>query len=113
MAWQYMVHAELGAHQLAPADAVDVWQGRGWERRAMPEGIDPNDPNAPWDLAELPVTDTEVVLDPGEVEALKGKSLNEALEAAGLSKAGTVDEKRARLAEHEKELTNTDPEESE
>ena len=31
---------------------------------------------------------------------LKGQALDDALEAAGLSKTGTADEKRARLAEH-------------
>lgn len=34
-------------------------------------------------------------------EDLKGKALDEALEAAGLVKTGSADEKRARLAEHE------------
>lgn len=33
-------------------------------------------------------------------EDLKGAALDEALEAAGLPKSGTADEKRARLAEH-------------
>lgn len=31
---------------------------------------------------------------------LKGKALDEALDAAGLAKTGSADEKRARLAEH-------------
>lgn len=31
---------------------------------------------------------------------LKGAALDDALDAAGLSKSGTADEKRARLAEH-------------
>ena len=34
------------------------------------------------------------------VEDLKGAELDEALETAGLTKSGTADEKRARLAEH-------------
>lgn len=34
-------------------------------------------------------------------EQLKGAALDEALEEAGLSKTGTADEKRARLAEHQ------------
>lgn len=37
----------------------------------------------------------------GDDEALKGKALDEALEAKGLSKSGTVAEKQARLAEAE------------
>lgn len=43
-----------------------------------------------------PITDGVVV----EVD-LKGAALDEALEAAGLTKTGTADEKRARLAEHQ------------
>lgn len=34
-------------------------------------------------------------------DELKGKALDDALEAAELSKSGTADEKRARLAEHQ------------
>ena len=36
-----------------------------------------------------------------EAEELKGKALDEALDDAGLSKSGTADEKRARLAQYE------------
>lgn len=36
-----------------------------------------------------------------EPEELKGAALDQALEDAGLSKSGSADEKRARLAEHE------------
>lgn len=36
-----------------------------------------------------------------EAEELRGKALDEALEGAGLSKSGTADEKRDRLADHE------------
>lgn len=36
-----------------------------------------------------------------EAEELKGKALDEALEAAGLAKSGSADDKRARLAEYE------------
>lgn len=36
----------------------------------------------------------------GEVSELKGQDLDEALDAAGLSKKGSADEKRARLAEY-------------
>ncbi len=37
---------------------------------------------------------------PGD-DGLKGQALDDALEAAGLPKTGSADEKRARLAEHE------------
>jgi hypothetical protein len=46
-----------------------------------------------------------------EAEELKGKALDEALEDAGLSKSGSVDEKRARLAEHEAKSAITTEEE--
>ena len=36
-----------------------------------------------------------------EAEELKGKALDKALDDAGLSKSGTADERRARLAEYE------------
>ncbi len=44
-----------------------------------------------------------IVEDP-EPEDLKGAALDDALEEAGLSKSGTVKEKRARLAEHQAQL---------
>ena len=44
-------------------------------------------------------------------EALKGKALDDALEAADLPKSGTADEKRARLAEHEAESATPTKEE--
>lgn len=45
---------------------------------------------------------------------LKGKELDEALEAAGLSKAGTADEKRGRLAQHQADAgTGAGPDETE
>lgn len=39
-----------------------------------------------------------------EAAELKGAALDEALEDAGLSKSGSADDKRARLAEHSTEL---------
>lgn len=46
-----------------------------------------------------------------EAEELKGKALDAALEDAGLSKSGTADEKRDRLAEYEASLAETNKEE--
>jgi hypothetical protein len=46
-----------------------------------------------------------------EAEELKGKALDEALESAGLSKSGTADEKRDRLADHEAKSAITTEEE--
>lgn len=58
----------------AQSDALDSPQG---------------EPAAPGQLAELPE----------DLDELKGKDLDDALEGRGLSKAGTVDEKRQRLAD--------------
>ena len=41
----------------------------------------------------------------GPAEELRGEALDQALTDAGLSKSGTADEKRARLAEH---IANTE-----
>ena len=48
-----------------------------------------------------------------EAEELRGKALDEALDNAGLSKSGSADEKRARLAEYEAKaaITTTTEEE--
>lgn len=46
------------------------------------------------------------VVSDGEAAELKGNALDEALEQAGLSKSGSADDKRARLAEY----ANTDEE---
>lgn len=57
-----------------PQHRVERYQARGWKR--VPQA------------------------DNGEKQKLTGKALDEALDAAGLSKDGTADEKRARLDEH-------------
>ena len=44
---------------------------------------------------------TEIVKDETDDGIFKGAELEAALDDAGLSKAGTADEKRARLAEHQ------------
>ena len=46
-----------------------------------------------------------------EAEELRGKALDEALDAAGLSKSGSADEKRTRLAEFEAKSAITTEEE--
>lgn len=56
--------------KVIPAELEDRYTDRGWE----------------------PVA--------GAPAGLKGAALDEALEAAGLPKSGTADEKRARYAEH-------------
>ena len=69
-------------------DVVDHFRSRGWE------------------------TAEDIAARAGaEAEELRGKALDEELEDAGLSKSGTADEKRARLAEHKAALAATTTEE--
>lgn len=71
----------------------DYYRRQGWQR----------EPTA----AELAAAAAEL-----ETQELKGAALDEALEEAGLSKSGTADEKRARLADHLADTsTPTPPEE--
>ncbi len=67
-----------GDVRVIPDELVDQYTERGWAPQ----------PAAPADQ-------------------LKGKDLDHALEAAGLSKAGTADEKRERLAEHQDKSLDT------
>lgn len=54
------------------------------------------------DGTPVTVTDAEQAEEPEpESDTLRGQALDDALEAAGLSKSGTADEKRQRLADHE------------
>jgi hypothetical protein len=52
------------------------------------------------DGAPVPEEGAGAAADEQAATELKGAALDDALEAAGLSKSGTADEKRARLAEH-------------
>lgn len=106
MGWVYMRHSETSGAQLAP-DSPDVIRGfedRGWVQYAMPPELDPDAPNTGGTEAVAVPVETERVLSDEQVEELRGQALDEALDEAGLSKAGTVAEKRARLKEHEAEL---------
>lgn len=107
--WMYLVHPETGGAQVAPDNpgVLEHFEARGWERHVMPAELDPNAPDTG------AVYETERILSEDEALGLKGKALDEALDAAGLSKAGTADEKRARLAEHEAELAEDTTQEDE
>jgi hypothetical protein len=113
MAWAFLRHSVTGGVHLVPEDSVPLFEARGWVRHAMPEGLDANDLRAPDSLDEVLALESlpEQILSEEEVADLKGAALEEALVNAGLSKSGTADEKRARLAEHEAELANTTEEE--
>jgi hypothetical protein len=105
--WVYLYHPEaLGGAQFPNDPAViAVYEGKGWVRQDTPAELDPDAPNTGL-TAEQANAQAAAAQAAEEAEALKGKALDEALEAAGLSKAGTADEKRARLAEHEAESVN-------
>jgi hypothetical protein len=90
---------------LAPGDylkAEDLDLGRdddqpSEDQRLLDDGllIDANPPEAP--EASEPET------------GLRGKALEEALEARGLSKSGTADEQRARVAEYDQDNPGGEP----
>lgn len=113
MGWVFLRDPESGAPHLVSEGGAGLFEARGWQRYAMPEGLDPNDPYAPAALHEVLALapEPEPILSEGEALALKGQALDEALDRAGLSKAGSADEKRARIAEHEAELAATTEEE--
>ena len=53
MAWVFLRHPGVGGVQLAAEGAVEALEARGWIRHDMPAGLDPDDPHAPWSLAEV------------------------------------------------------------
>lgn len=101
MAWAYMVNETTGGTTLVPnrSDVIEAHEQRGWALAEMPAELDPDAPNLGTTVALAEALD--------ETAELKGKELDAALEAAGLPKSGTADEKRARLAEHEATLAET------
>lgn len=113
MGWAYVVHGEHGGHATIPDDpsVLEYYLARGWERHALPDVLDPDAPNSAGEALEAAeVYETEQILTEDQALAKKGKELDDALGDAGLSKSGTADEKRARLAEHQAELADPTPE---
>ena len=112
MGWLYMRHPETGGASLIPDDSsvLEVHEAKGWQRFAMPAELDPDAPNL-GAITETVAVDVEPILSADDVAGLRGQALDDALEAAGLSKSGTVAEKRARLAEYEADLADTTEEE--
>ena len=111
MAWVFLRHPGIGGAQLVVdnADVIGLFEAKGWERADAPDGVDLNDPHAPAGLADALAQAEKAAAEAAEKLAadLKGKALDDALDKAGLSKSGSADEKRARLAEHEAESANT------
>lgn len=105
-AWVYMRHPDIDGQTLIPdsPDVIAFHESRGWERHVLPVELDPDAVNS--GAVFEPLAETERILHQDEALELKGEALDEALEEAGLSKSGTADEKRARLAEHMAELAD-------
>ena len=81
-------------HRVADDQAVIAsFVARGFELTGISGEIPSDSEEFQVELAKLQAGD--------QVADLKGKALDAALDEAGLSKSGTVEEKRARLAEHE------------
>lgn len=70
-----MSNPKTGDVRVVPAELEDRYTERGWEAGTRTGAPAPDE--------------------------LKGAALDEALDAAGLPKSGSADEKRARLAEHQ------------
>lgn len=98
-AWKGLRHEEHGGITLVPDVPLPALEARGWEPIDTPEGVDPTDPVA---LRAAFDAQAEQERAAGEAEKLKGKKLDDALDKAGIPKAGlTANEKRAALAEHQ------------
>lgn len=113
MAWVYLRHPETGGACRVPDEpgVVESLEARGWQRHVMPAELDPDAPNSGVVAQAAGVYEPERILTDDEVAELKGKALDDALDAAGLSKSGTADEKRARLAEYEAGLADNNDDE--
>lgn len=112
MALRYMKHPDLegGAQVADDPTVIAAYEARGWQLHTTPEALNPDAPNTGNIIHTTDPYDSQPVLTPDEVEALKGKALEAALEDAGLPRTGTADEKRDRLAEYEAALANPTPE---
>lgn len=77
--------------------ARQVREDAGGYVEPSPAGVSVTTPAVPGGQADA---DGDVDGDVGDLSELKGQALDDALDALSLSKAGTADEKRARLAEH-------------
>ena len=90
----WLTHPEHGEHKVPDNPGVIAYfVGRGYVVSDLPAELEADDPEFIEALEKLRAGE--------QVSELKGKALDDALDAAGLSKSGTVEEKRARLTEHE------------
>lgn len=81
--------------------ARQVREDAGGYVEPSPAGVSVTTPAVPGGQADADGdADGDAKGDVGDLSELKGQALDDALDALSLSKAGTADEKRARLAEH-------------
>jgi hypothetical protein len=109
MGWVYLRHSDFdGECQVSDEPGVvEYYEIRGWVRHVTPDYLNPDAPNADTLAQAADAYEPERILSEDEALALKGKELDAALDAAALSKSGTADEKRTRLAEYEAGLADT------
>jgi hypothetical protein len=98
--WVWLISDVNGLPHRVPEEVVAFYAARGFEVTDIDGDLDSDTEEFQAALAERQAVQ--------EVAELKGKALDEALEGAGLSKSGSVEEKRQRLADHEAaEVTTT------
>lgn len=108
----YLRHPDIEGGALVSDEpgVLEHYQARGWEVWTAPIDLDPDAPNLDEVREAEEVYEGERILSEDEVTALKGQALDRALEDAGLSKSGSADEKRARLADYQAGLADTNKE---
>jgi len=97
--WKWLTHPEFGVHRVPDnPGVVESFTQRDWQLT----DIDGELASDSEEFAEA-LASRQAVQD---AEELKGKALDDALDGAGLSKSGSADEKRQRLAEHQAAVSN-------
>lgn len=91
--WKWLISEINGLPHRVPDDSevVAFYAARGFEVTDIPGDLDSDTEEFEAALAARQAVQ--------EAEELKGRALDEALDSAGLSKSGSADEKRQRLAE--------------
>jgi len=96
--WVWLISPANGLPHRVPEGVVEFYAARGYEVTDIDGELDSDSEEFANALAERQSA--------RDAEELKGKSLDEALDGAGLSKSGSADEKRQRLAEHQAAVSN-------
>ena len=91
--WVWLISDINGLPHRVPEEVVAFHAARGFQVTDIPGDLDSDSEEFADALAERQAVQ--------DAEELKGKALDDALDSAGLSKSGSADEKRQRLAEHQ------------